>query len=250
MVNEREIIKFLVFAKLRSQFTRTKLGFSWLFINCFLHIVIIGVVFGYIFSPDNIIGHLKYFSISYTVWYVFSSMVSESCMIWPSNEKYIKNSVVNLYVFLYAHVARFIFILCLNLPFPIVLNYYYGDIAFLNVVYSVLGVILFLFFGFLLSVVLSFLNLKVRDFSRFMPNVLLLTYLSTPILWHVDKLGDNRWVAEYNPIFHVLELIRAPLLDGVVPFDSYIVVASMLIFLSIISYSLYQINKRDIAFYV
>lgn len=250
MVNNKEIIKFLVLSRFRSQFSRTKLGLSWLFINCFLHVIIIGVIYGYVFSPDNMIDHLMYFSISYTAWYIMSSMLSESCMIWPSNEKYIKHIPVSLSVFLYAHLARFILVFLINLPTAMIINFYFGNILLLNCVFSLLGVITFMYMMFLFSVVISFINLRLRDLSGFMPNLLLLVYLASPILWKAEVLGDNRWLADFNPVYHLIEIIRYPLLEGGFPSTSYLFLLPFLGFFSLVSYVVYQKNKQGVAFYV
>lgn len=250
MVNNFELTKFLILSRFRTQFSRTKLGFSWLFINCFLHIIIIGVIYGYVFSPDDMLGHLKYFSISYTVWYVMSSMLSEACLIWPSNEKYIKHIPTDLSVFLYSHVGRFFLILIINLPTAIFINFYFGGISLLDCVFSLFGALVFMYFSFVISIILSFTNLKVRDVSRFMPNLLLLIYLASPILWRAEVLGENRWVADINPVYHLIEIVRYPMLDGGFPISSYISLLPYFFVLSISAYIIYQKNKKDIPFYV
>jgi ABC-2 type transport system permease protein/lipopolysaccharide transport system permease protein len=41
-------------------------------------------------------------------------------------------------------------------------------------------------------------------------------FLITPIIWMPDLLGPRQYMAECNPFFHLIEIVRAPML-GVSP---------------------------------
>ena len=45
-------------------------------------------------------------------------------------------------------------------------------------------------------------------------SVIQILFLLTPILWSADQL-DNKLVVELNPLYHLIEMIRAPLLGHV-----------------------------------
>jgi lipopolysaccharide transport system permease protein len=37
---------------------------------------------------------------------------------------------------------------------------------------------------------------------------------ATPIMYLRESLGESAWIADINPLYHLLELVRAPLLGG------------------------------------
>jgi len=46
-------------------------------------------------------------------------------------------------------------------------------------------------------------------------------------MWTPEFLGNRIWVAHYNPIYHLIELFRAPLLEMRIPAGSFIVCIAM-----------------------
>ena len=78
--------------------------------------------------------------------------------------------------------------------------------------------------------------------------MLLALNLITPIFWPTGKLVNYSWVYEYNPIYHVIEIIRQPLLTGVWPVRSIVVVAIIAFIGFVLSNLLYRKNKELIVF--
>jgi lipopolysaccharide transport system permease protein len=37
---------------------------------------------------------------------------------------------------------------------------------------------------------------------------------ATPIMWPVGSIGSDSWIVVLNPAYHLVELVRAPLLGG------------------------------------
>ena len=48
-----------------------------------------------------------------------------------------------------------------------------------------------------------------------------IAFFLTPIFWTKDLLGDHRWFADINPFFHMIEVMRAPLLGSGIPYTSF-----------------------------
>jgi lipopolysaccharide transport system permease protein len=40
-------------------------------------------------------------------------------------------------------------------------------------------------------------------------------FFFTPIMWTPDLLKDRAWIADFNPLYHLIELVRAPLLGQI-----------------------------------
>ena len=60
-----------------------------------------------------------------------------------------------------------------------------------------------------------------------MANLLQIAFFVTPILWHREVLGGKSWLMEWNPVFHLIEIVRAPLIGHALPGASYAFVAVM-----------------------
>ena len=46
-------------------------------------------------------------------------------------------------------------------------------------------------------------------------------FLFTPVMWMPEILEDRAWIAHYNPFYHLIEIVRAPLLDRPVYLESW-----------------------------
>jgi lipopolysaccharide transport system permease protein len=62
------------------------------------------------------------------------------------------------------------------------------------------------------GLVLAVLNTRFRDVVQMVETLLQIAVFATPIMWPVSALGERTFIADINPIYHLIELVRAPLL--------------------------------------
>jgi ABC-type polysaccharide/polyol phosphate export permease len=64
-----------------------------------------------------------------------------------------------------------------------------------------------------LTALIAILSARFRDVPQIVANILQIMFFLTPIIWRTDRLGGNmQFVADINPLYHFIELLRAPLL--------------------------------------
>jgi ABC-type polysaccharide/polyol phosphate export permease len=67
--------------------------------------------------------------------------------------------------------------------------------------------------GFLLSFPVGMISARYRDVNYFIGFILQMAFMLTPVLWHRSQLPV--WLhplADYNPLAHMMEILRQPLL--------------------------------------
>jgi ABC-type polysaccharide/polyol phosphate export permease len=64
------------------------------------------------------------------------------------------------------------------------------------------------------GIVFAVLNARFRDVSQLVETALQITVFATPIMWPISAIGDRRYIADVNPMYHLIELARAPLLGA------------------------------------
>ncbi len=74
---------------------------------------------------------------------------------------------------------------------------------------------------------LGMLCARFRDIPLIIQSVVQVMFFLTPVLWQPQLLGRHAWAAQFNPLNHLLEIVRAPLLEGRLPLDSWITVLAM-----------------------
>jgi ABC-type polysaccharide/polyol phosphate export permease len=77
-----------------------------------------------------------------------------------------------------------------------------------------------------------------------------IVFFFTPILWQVETLKNRTYLAEMNPVYHWIEIVRAPLLGHMPTINDYLWTGASLVVLSILAaYYLGRYRSR-IAFWL
>lgn len=73
--------------------------------------------------------------------------------------------------------------------------------------------------GLWVSLFLGIISTRFRDIAPIVASILQVTFFLTPIFWPINSLGIYRPIAEFNPLFCAIDVIRAPLMG--VPVEPY-----------------------------
>ena len=101
-----------------------------------------------------------------------------------------------------------------------------------------------------LAMVIAILSTRYRDIQPIVATVIQLGMFVTPIMWTVSSLGDDKIVAELNPVYHLIEVTRAPLLGVLPALESWLVASGMAIVGSILAVALLVRASRRIVFWL
>ena len=82
----------------------------------------------------------------------------------------------------------------------------------INYLWAVPGLIVFSVAVLMMSVPIAVLCTRFRDLPQIVNTVLQMAFFFTPIFWRPDKLFNFRWIADYNPFAHLIDIVRLPLL--------------------------------------
>jgi ABC-type polysaccharide/polyol phosphate export permease len=91
------------------------------------------------------------------------------------------------------------------------------------------GLFLVILNGVWVTLLLGMLCLRFRDVQQLMGNVMQIAMLITPIFWPIEQLKGVVRLAfvHLNPLYHCIELVRAPLLGKLPTLGSYVAVIAM-----------------------
>jgi ABC-type polysaccharide/polyol phosphate export permease len=80
--------------------------------------------------------------------------------------------------------------------------------------WAVPGFVLLGLIGLFLMTIFAYVNARFRDATHLAGVALQVLFYVTPVLWPAEMLRERRlgWVVGMNPLYHLLEIIRQPLL--------------------------------------
>jgi lipopolysaccharide transport system permease protein len=201
---------------IKQKYRRSLIGPFWITISTGVMVGSIGLMFATIFKTP-ITEFLPYFAVGQIMWLLISMQLIDACTVFIQYQSIIKQISVPLSVHvlrkLWHNVIQFLH----NFLIVIAVLIIVGRGFSWESLYVIPALILILTLLFLLSVILGIICTRFRDVTQIVVVLFQLIYFFTPIFWMRKVLPDHlQWITDLNPFFHVIELVRAPLL-GVVP---------------------------------
>jgi ABC-type polysaccharide/polyol phosphate export permease len=235
----------------RQRYRRSALGPFWLTISMGVMIGTIGVVFGQIFkSPMH--EFLPFVGVGIILWGFISSIVTEGCTGFISAEGIIKQLPIPLFVHILRMVWRNVIILGHNVVII--------PLIFLAVSKGVGWEALLAVPGFLLAImnitwvalILAVLCARYRDLPQIVASVLQVVFYLTPIMWMPSHLSNTAalYLLNLNPCYHLLQIVRQPILGGAPTELNWIVSLVMSACGWLVALIIYGRYKRRIAYWL
>ena len=101
---------------------------------------------------------------------------------------------------------------------------YFGIWPGLNGLLAIPGLMLVTINGALLTLLVGMVSARFRDIPQLIASIVQIVFFVTPIMWKPELLQHRTYIATLNPFFHMIELVRAPLLGSIPALQSYVAV--------------------------
>lgn len=188
-------------------------GVGWITIEHFFVILGIGLLYSQVNSIDT--GRfLVYYAVGLTTWSFIASIANESVVLFPNVSGQLKSTSNPVSIYVFKTLAKSTFRLCLQIPvvvfFVLVTSSGVGDYAIMSGV----GFVLVLLCGACGSFTLAIIGARYRDFAGFVQSIIRLAFFITPVFWDVEQIGENEKYMNLNPFFHLIEVVREPLISN------------------------------------
>lgn len=210
------LVGMLGWQDVRQRYRRSTLGPFWLTISMGIMIGTIGVVFGSIFNAP-MTEFLPFLAAGLILWGFISSVISDGCTGFIAAEGVIKQLPLPLFLHILRMIWRNILILGHNIViFPLVLLAV-GKWPSWTMLISLPGFLLVLVNLAWVALLVAILCARYRDLPQIIASILQVLFYLTPVMW-MPSLMPHRaglLLLNLNPIYHLLELTRAPLLGQI-----------------------------------
>jgi len=239
----------LALQDIKLRYRGSVLGPFWLTISTLVMVIAIGAIYGRLFHVD-IATYLPYLALGLIVWQTFSSIITEGCDTFLREQSVIQQVPIPFSIHAYRNVCRNFIVLAHNLVIvPIGLVVFRIPIDW-HVLEIIPGFLLLAINGFWISILLGLISARFRDVPPIVASFLQVLFFVTPIFWSVEMLGNWQAIAALNPLFAVIDVVRAPLL-GVAPAESsWIVLLIMTVLGCSVSFAAFARFRTRIAYWI
>ncbi len=243
----------LAFADIRTKYRRSLLGLAWAFIQPLALTLLLAFVMGRFFhSPIK--DYAPFIFSGLILWEFIVSSTVNGCSSFINAEGYIKQFNHPLIIYsLRSVIPCMINLLCAFMGLVIWTLCWKPE----NIGHAWFGLLisfpmLFLF-AWPLCTITAFIGVRFRDFSQLIVILLQALYFVSPIFFLPAMFANANmgFLIEYNPISHLLNLFRNPVLEGSWPnLISYLYVLATAALLWLCVWRLVNRNEDKIIFYL
>jgi ABC-type polysaccharide/polyol phosphate export permease len=195
------------------RYRRSVLGPLWMTLSMSVLVVTLGFIYSRIFHME-IETYLPYLALGFVVWTFISSAINESCAAFQEGEGIIKQIKVPFSVFVLRVVWRNFIVLMHTIIVFIPIAIFFKFAPRLTTILVLPGLAVLYINLVWIGLVLAVFSTRFRDVPQIIATILQIAMFATPILWSVSSLGERTLIADINPLFHFIELVRAPLTGG------------------------------------
>jgi len=245
------LVGLLGWMDIRQRYRRSALGPFWLTISMSVMIGAIGLVFSTVFHTP-IRDFLPFIAIGIILWTYVSNVIIEGCNGFITADNIIKQLPIPMFVHIMRMIWRNILMLGHNIViFPIILiavGKPMGLISLLSIPGFILATINLTWVTLILAVICA----RFRDMPQIVASLIQVTFYLTPIIWKPETVSAHTgvYLLELNPVYHLIEIMRAPLLGQAPTPMNWLVSAALAICGSLFALYFYGRYRRRIAYWL
>jgi ABC-2 type transport system permease protein len=211
---------------IRQRYRRSTIGPFWITISMGMFITVLGVIYAKIFNQD-IATYLPYVAMGIISWGFISGTTVEATNTFIEGAGVIKQIRLPYSLFPMRMIWRsfIVFLHTVVLMIPLAI-FFHLDIG-LQTLLVVPGLIMVAANQIWVAIVVGIVSTRYRDVTPIVATTVQVSMFATPIMWPIGVLQGQTFIADVNPFYHLVELVRAPLLGQVAAPLSWIVVLCM-----------------------
>jgi ABC-type polysaccharide/polyol phosphate export permease len=235
----------------KRRYRRTLLGPFWTSISLALYVVSVGIV-GAGLWHQNIREYLPFLVSGMIAWFLVSTIINESCTLLVSGHALFRNVKFKYSILAYALVWRNFIVFLHNLiVYVFIVGVLKPESIGFTALLAIPGVALIAVNGIWIALLCGLFCLRFRDVTQLVTSIMQISMLITPIFWPPDSLiGSRRLIfVETNPLFHMVDLVRGPLLGDVPGITSYVVVLLITVCGWTLTYRVFSHFRKRIAYW-
>lgn len=236
---------------IRQRYRRSAVGPFWITLSMGIMIASIGLVFGQLFDAP-MAEFLPFLAAGIILWTLIQTSLTEGCTSFIEGQAIIKQLPVPLFIHVMRVIWRNIIMLGHNLLILPVLFLLLGRPVTLTTFLFLPGLALATFLLAAAALALGIVSTRFRDLPTITASILQVLFYVTPIIWMPSLLPERAGTGflDLNPLYHVLEITRGPLLGEIPPVESWLVVAALSVVTWFIAVGLFARYRTRIAFWL
>ena len=245
----RELWGTLGLHEVRQRYRRSTLGPFWITLSMGIMVFALGILYGQIFG-QVLNEYMPFLAAGFVIWGLISAIILGGCQAFIAAEGMIRQLNAPLSIYAYREVWTALIAFGHNILVFIVVALWYGITPTVYSLWVVPATLLVVVNGFWMVLFLGLLSARFRDVPLIIASVVQVLFFLTPVIWQPTMLPDRAILLELNPFYHLVEIMRGPLLGLAPSWSNWFPVILMAIFGWVITLIFYSAYRWRIAYWV
>jgi len=239
----------LGWADVRRRYRRTLIGPFWTSISMSVFVLALGVVWSTLWHQP-LSTYLPFLCAGLIVWSFIATTISESCTLFVMQESLIKQIRFEYSMLASAAVWRNLIVFFHNLVVYVIVALVFQPPVNLNTLLMVPGLALVAINLAWVAMLGGLFTARFRDIQQLINMVMQIALFVTPVFWDPDQLQSHPIMFQANPLFHLVDVVRTPLLGAAPHMLSYVMVSLMAIVGWLVTFDLYSRFRRRLPYWL
>lgn len=210
-----QVLRFTKISRieLRAKYKRTSIGSLWNLIGFVLKVSVLTVIYTGVLNKD--VGeYLPFLMVGIGLWGMISGSLMYGCTAIANNMKMIYMSSGFLFGAVYKGVFREAYLFAPLGVVTFIALAFLGKLSFSGVAGGAVGGAMLVVLLYQMALSLSFACARKPYLRHVFSSVMAIAFIASPVIWDRGDLGDMQLVADLNPFYYMLGLVREPILHG------------------------------------
>lgn len=242
---------YLARSDIRQRYRRSSLGPFWITISTGVMISCLGLIFGSIFKAP-ISEFLPFLAAGLIIWGFISQVILDATNVFVASEAIMKQLPIPYFSHVLRMVARNFYIFLHNIVIFPVVCLIFKLFPTENIIYFIPGLCVLIFNLLWISLLLGIICTRYRDLTQVVASCLQIAFYVTPIIWLPSLLPAKAEIMllDPNPFYHLLQIVREPLLNQAPTALNWIVTVLLSIFGWLFTLLIFNRYRTRIAYWL
>lgn len=201
----------MAFRDFNNKYRGAGFGAFWLTLTTAMSATGLALLYGHMFGR-SIAQHLPYVSCAILTWGLITGFATNGSAVFVGNAHSFKEfplpftlfafrlACTQVITFAYRAIVLAAVLIIFSVPLTMVS------------LFAFVGFLLLIWTGFWMTLALGVINARYRDFGQLVGAFMTLAFFFTPIFWIPERLGEYAVYVNLNPFYHMIQVIRGPIL--------------------------------------
>ena len=211
----------LSWQEFRSTYRRSIFGIVWVTLSFAAFVFVKLIIFSGLLETADAKKYNAYLVVGLYLWFYLVSVINAAPQTFTAAQGWIKSEPLPLSLYVYKNVMKELYNLGLTFIVVIAAFIYLKYPVDSSILLALPALVFYVLNAIWLKILLGTIGARYRDIIHLVSAVTLPLMFLTPIFWMPEQLPDLMKYLWWNPLFHFMEIARAPVIDGVFPLTSW-----------------------------